>query len=593
MRCRQSAGIALFVLVAWTAWAAIAQAAAPVAGVFSIDGVRLRSFPLIAAGSSVAFGDVDADGDREIVVGSPQGVKPQVSVYDLDGTRVSRFAPYGPGMRAGLNVAVGDVEGDGNKRIVVAPRRGAGPQVFVYDYLGNKIHTWFWAYGKGFRGGVSLATADLNDDGRDEIITGAGPGGAGHLSVLQSDGVRLKNVFPYPPSFRSGLALGTVDLNADLVDEAILGPLEKGVADIMIVEPMTGAVRASFRALGKFKGGVSLASLRAASSVRIIVGAGPGGGPDVEQYDPATGLPATKHFFAFDRSWRGGVTVGMIDIDEDGQEDIFAVPGSPTMTQQQLSQYERSYAEPVIDGASYSLERITASSGFFDVGIIRADLDNPNIVVKTVTATSEDCTDDCPVHPLQYYVDQAKGFAGLNGGYFCPTSDASCAAKDGTYNWLWYNSLTSTFVNLLQNQYYADPVIAFGGQNVPYLYPVSRDFHTKEEFELTNGVPLTALLSNTPLLVQNEKSVVRSSRLDSQQRTIKTTRVGIGLKGRTLVMFAARRATVLDLAHVGVALGLDLALNLDGGASTALTFNSRYKSGPGRNIPTAIVLSTR
>ena len=48
-------------------------------------------------------------------------------------------------------------------------------------------------------------------------------------------------------------------------------------------------------------------------------------------------------------------------------------------------------------------------------------------------------------------------------------------------------------------------------------------------------------------------------------------------------------ATVAEVAHVLKTLGLDGALNLDSGGSTALWYNGRYIDGPGRNIPDAIL----
>lgn len=574
------------------AWATVAQAAAPVTGVFSVDGVRLRNFPTIAPGSSVVSGDLDADGIPEIVAGSPPGVRAQVTAYALDGTVFRRIYPYGAGVKTGINVAIGDIAGDGVPQIVVAPRSGVGPRVLLFNAEGRQLTPGFWAYAKKFSSGVNLAVGNLLGEGREEIVTGVGPGGRPHLSVLRNDGTRRKNIFPYDMSMRNGLAVTTVDVDGNGLYEVIVAP-QRGVADIEVVDPISGTVRSTFRALGNFRGGASIAGFRAGTSARLAVGAGRGGGPDVKVYDPVNGQIVGNHFFAFDASWRGGVNVATVDVDQDGDEDIIVVPGAPTLSAHDLASFERSYVEPTVAGATYDALHLAAATGFFDVKIIRADLDATNLRVMTVTATAGDCADDCPVHPLQYYIDQGGGFAGVNGGYFCPASQASCAGKRGTYFWLWYNSISGTFVNISQNPFNTDPVIAFAGQNVPYLIPESNDFASKEEFEATVNAPLIALLSNGPLLVQDGAYAVRSDKLDAQQRSTKTTRVGIGVNGRTLVLFTASRATVRDLGYIGVALGLDFAVNLDGGSSTSLTFNNRYKAGPGRNVPNAIVLSIR
>jgi len=45
-----------------------------------------------------------------------------------------------------------------------------------------------------------------------------------------------------------------------------------------------------------------------------------------------------------------------------------------------------------------------------------------------------------------------------------------------------------------------------------------------------------------------------------------------------------------DLAGIFISLGATDALNLDGGGSVALYENGRYKAGPGRSLPNAIIV---
>ena len=573
-------------------WATVVHAA-PVTAVFTVYGEKLRSFPTIAPGSSIAVGDVDGYGQPEIITGSPPGVRSQVTVYLTDGTVLERIYPYGPGMKAGINVAFGDVSGDGFPQIVVAPRRGAGPQILLYSYDGRKQGSGIWAYSRRLSSGVNLAVGDYDGDARDEIIAGVGPGSAPHLTAFRNDTTRLLNMFPYELSYRSGLGVIAFDVDGNGTAEAVIAPQQKRKADVVVVDLAARTVRSTFRVFGNFGGGVSIAGLRVDGQPRLAVGAGSGGGPSVRQYDLTTGALVGRHIQAFDASWRGGVNVASIDINSDGQQEIMTVPGVTTLSAAELKAFDAQYVEPQINGVSYSYEKIQAATGFFMTRIVRADLDAPNLTVKTVTSTDGDCEGDCPVHPLQYYVDQAGGFAGINGSYFCPASDASCLWKAGSYLWLWYNSVTGAFVNLPENYLHTDPVLAFSGQNAATWFATSKDFTTKEAFEASTGTALTALLSNGPMLVQGGQVTLKKSMLDYSQHTVKATRVGIGLKGRTLVIFAASRATVMDLAYVGKALGLDSALNLDGGSSTALSFNNRYRAGPGRNVPNAIVLATR
>ena len=62
----------------------------------------------------------------------------------------------------------------------------------------------------------------------------------------------------------------------------------------------------------------------------------------------------------------------------------------------------------------------------------------------------------------------------------------------------------------------------------------------------------------------------------------------MGNKGSTAYIGVVHNATVAEVANVLKTMGLENALNLDSGGSTAL-WSGGYKVGPGRNIPNAIL----
>ena len=71
--------------------------------------------------------------------------------------------------------------------LATAAGPGGGPHVRTFRADGTPVASFF-AYDAGFRGGVNVALGDLDGDLDDEIITGAGPGGGPHVRVFRSDG---------------------------------------------------------------------------------------------------------------------------------------------------------------------------------------------------------------------------------------------------------------------------------------------------------------------------------------------------------------------------------------------------------------------
>ena len=79
--------------------------------------------------------------------------------------------------------------------------------------------------------------------------------------------------------------------------------------------------------------------------------------------------------------------------------------------------------------------------------------------------------------------------------------------------------------------------------------------------------------------------------LDEKSRGTRTNRGFIATKGDTLYIGVVFAATVGDAAVALQTLGVDSAINLDGGGSSALFYNGKYVVGPGRNLPNAVILA--
>ena len=141
-----------------------------------------------SANTSVAVGPAAGATSRVpsvVAVGSPAGVAPTVTLLDTRTRQVVRtLTPFEPSFTGGVTVATADVNGDGVADVVAGAAGGGGPRVVVFDGVTGAVLWDFYAYDPASRGGVNVAAADLDGDGRAEVVTGAGVGGAPHVRVF-------------------------------------------------------------------------------------------------------------------------------------------------------------------------------------------------------------------------------------------------------------------------------------------------------------------------------------------------------------------------------------------------------------------------
>jgi len=188
--------------------------------VYNEDGSLHASFyPYTAAytgGVNISVADLENDGSIEIVTGTESGGGAHVRVFNADGALINPgFFAYDEVYRGGVNVAVGDLNGDGFKEIICGAGTEGGPHVRIFNKHGKLINPGFFAYDELFRGGVNVAVGDVTGDGVDEIITGPGPGSDPIVKVWNNDGELLEAPFFVENGGYDGLEVATTDLDGD------------------------------------------------------------------------------------------------------------------------------------------------------------------------------------------------------------------------------------------------------------------------------------------------------------------------------------------------------------------------------------------
>ncbi|MGL4423680.1 MAG: FG-GAP-like repeat-containing protein [Gemmataceae bacterium] len=267
--------------------------------------------------SRSASGDVNGDGIADIVAVVGPGGGSLVRVIDgsTSNDLISATSTYEPTFTGGLFVATADLDRDGKAEIILSPDVGGGGrvQVFSVSSAGLSLRLNFFGIDDtAFRGGARVAAGDLNNDGRPEIVVGAGFGGGPRVAVY--DGAKLF----------TATTTGTPDR---LFNDFFAFPGEDA----------TRLRNGVYVAIGDVNGD---------GSGDMIFGGGPGGGPRVyvldgalmvaKQLDTAYAKPVAN-FFAFDSAQRGGVRVAAKDLDGDAKLDL--VIGSGERTASSLRTY--------------------------------------------------------------------------------------------------------------------------------------------------------------------------------------------------------------------------------------------------------------
>ena len=256
--------------------------------------------------------------------------------------------------------------------------------------------------------------------------------------------------------------------------------------------------------------------------------------------------------------------------------------------------HKSSYNESINKFSRYEHKKlISTPNRDFTIDVVEIDLANPNLEI--ITDTAEPHPDpllgkergNYGAESLAKFVIANNGFAGINATYFC--SGSGCGAAN-YYFFPVYNSRLGKLINEDQLKYWTTgPIMAFDTNNKFYYFKDSREFISVNNFEEKYGVKLRAALGNKPRLVENGMNLLIDWDIDESQLKTKALRNGLAYKNGKIYLVVARAAIVPDLAEIMKAMGMEYALNLDGGGSSALFYNDEYMIGPGRNIPNAII----
>lgn len=298
-------------------------------------------------GYTITAGNLFPRGTGEIITGLLDGFGPQVRIFDKEGGLKGQFFAFAKHLRSGVRVEACDLNGDGYDEIITGAGKSGRPHIRIFNGYGEPvIGPGFFALDAKFQGGVNLSCGDVTGDGQPEIIVAASEGGGPHVTVHRpKDGHMIANFMAYGRTFRGGIKLASVDMNGDRKKEIVTGP-EFGAPHVQMFDVGEGQVKRlnpGFYAFHpNFRGGLSVAGgdVNANGRDELIVSQRTGGQAWVKIYN-SKDQAILKTFLAYHGSFQGGAVVAASDVDSDGKAEVLTIPGSEGSPQVRVFDYEK------------------------------------------------------------------------------------------------------------------------------------------------------------------------------------------------------------------------------------------------------------
>lgn len=186
------------------------------------------------------------------------------------------------------------------------------PVLKQYSATGTAVSN-FQAYANAMKNGVRVAVGDTDGDGQPEIVTAPGQGGGPEIRVYSLAGQLKSRFFAYAKTFRGGVNVSVYDLNGDGRAEIITGPGMGGGPDVKIFAHNGNLINRFFAFDKNFRGGVSIAAgaFGRNGEPLIAVASGYGSG-HIRVFNPS-GIFTGISFFPFG-SVTHGLSIGALPI---------------------------------------------------------------------------------------------------------------------------------------------------------------------------------------------------------------------------------------------------------------------------------------
>lgn len=159
-----------------------------------------------------------------IITAPKQGAQP-LKMFGLTGKQLNAGCfPFGAGFSNGMNVSAGDVlKRSRGTEVVVSPAGKGAPEVRLVNKQCQVLKRRFMVYDKKMQSGLAVAVGDIDNNGRAEIVTVPGKGGAPYVKVFNGRGKLLRpGFYAFNKADRNGSSVTVSDIDADGFNDLVV-----------------------------------------------------------------------------------------------------------------------------------------------------------------------------------------------------------------------------------------------------------------------------------------------------------------------------------------------------------------------------------